>query len=150
MNVRKHLTIGLALTGLALGLTTVKANAQAGLNGTFELPEATYWGNTLLQAGRYTISMSTKAYDISGVSVIHLSGEGVNASFLAIARQAQESARNYLDVANIDGTYVIRAFDSGLLGESFAFGVTKGVKNKALRASTEPVMAVPVSMASGS
>jgi len=37
-----------------------------------------------------------------------------------------------------------------LLGESFSFGVTKSVKNKALRASTEPAMAVPFSMAMGS
>jgi hypothetical protein len=39
MNVRKHFTIGLSLTGLALGLSTFKANAQKGLSGTFELPE---------------------------------------------------------------------------------------------------------------
>ena len=32
---------GLALTGLALGLSTFEANARQGLNGTFELPEAT-------------------------------------------------------------------------------------------------------------
>jgi len=150
MNVRKHLTISLALTGLALGLITVKANAQQGLKGTFELAEATYWGNTLLQPGRYTISMSTEASDISRVPVIRLSGEGVNAAFLAIATPAHESGRNYLDIADIGGTYVIRAFDSGLLGESFSFGVTKSIKNKALRASTEPAIAVPVSMAAGS
>ena len=150
MNVRKHLTIGLALTGLVLSLTTAKANAQSGLSGTFELSEATYWGSTLLQPGRYTISMSTEASDISRVPVIHLSGEAVNATFLAIAKPAHASGRNYLDIANIGGTYVIRAFDSGLLGESFSFGVTKSVKNKALSASSEPAMAVPVSMAAGS
>ena len=145
MNVRKHLTISLALTGLALGLITVKANAQQGLKGTFELAEATYWGNTLLQPGRYTISMSTEASDISRVPVIRLSGEGVNAAFLAIATPAHESGRNYLDIVNIDGTYVVRAFDAGSIGESFAFGVTKSVKNKALRASAEPAIALPVS-----
>jgi len=94
--------------------------------------------------------MRTEAHDISGVPVMHLSGEGVNASFLAIATPTHESGRNYLDIANIGGTYFIRAFDSGLLGESFSFGVTKSVKNKALRASAEPAMAVPVSMAAGS
>jgi hypothetical protein len=150
MNVRKHLMIGLALTGLALGLSTLKADAQQALIGTFDLPEATYWGNTLLQPGRYTISMSTEAHDISRVPSIHLSGEGVNAAFLAIATPAHSSGRNYLEIANISGTYVIRAFDSGLLGESFAFGVTKSVTNHALRASTEPATAVPVSMATGS
>ena len=145
MNVRKQLTIGLALIGLALGLTTVRANAQSVLKGTFELPAAAYWGNTLLQPGQYTIWMSTEVRDIAHVPVIHLSGEGINATFLAIAKPAQESGRNYLDVANIDGTYVIRAFDAGSIGESFAFCVTKNVKSKALRASAEPAMAVPVS-----
>ena len=62
----------------------------------------------------------------------------------------ERSCCYYLDIANIGGTYVIRAFDSGLLGESFSFGVTKSVKNKALSASSEPAMAVPVSMAAGS
>ena len=103
-----------------------------------------------MQPGRYTISMSTEAHDILRVPAIHLSGEGVNATLFAFATSTQESAHNYLDVANIGGTNVIRAFDSGLLGESFAFGVTKRVRNKALRASTEPAMAVPVSMAAGS
>ena len=103
-----------------------------------------------MQPGRYTISMSTNASDISRVSAIDLSSEEVNAGFLAIATSAHESGRTYLDIANIGGTYVIRAFDSGLLGELFSFGVTKSVKNKALRASTEPAMAVPFSMAAGS
>ena len=81
MNVRKHLMVGLALTGLALGLSTFKANAQQDLNGTFDLPEATYWGNTLLQPGRYTISMSTEADDMSRIPSIHLSGEGSTQPF---------------------------------------------------------------------
>jgi len=145
MNVRKHFTIGLALVGLALGLTTMQANAQPVLKGTFELPAAAYWGNTLLQPGQYSIWMSTEMRDLAHVPAIHLSGEGINLTFLAIAKPDKESGRNYLDVANIDGTYVIRAFDAGLIGESFAFGVTKNVKSKALRASAElPGIAVPV------
>jgi hypothetical protein len=103
-----------------------------------------------LQPGRYTISMNTEPHDISCVPVIHLSGEGANATFLAIATPAHESGRNYLDIANIGGMYVIRAFDSGLLGESFSFGVTQSVKNKALGASAGPAIAVPVSIALGS
>jgi len=149
MNVRKHLMIGLALVGLALGLTTVQANAEPVLRGTFELPAAAYWGDTLLQPGQYTIWMSTEMRDLAHVPAIHLSGEGINLTFLAIAKPDKESGRNYLDIANIDGTYVIRAFDAGSIGESFAFGVTKNVKNKALRASAEPAMAVPVSSGAG-
>jgi hypothetical protein len=145
MKIRKQLTIGLALLGLALGLTTVQANAQPVLKGSFELPAAAYWGDTLLQPGQYTIWMTTLVRDVAHVPAIHLSGEGINLTVLAIAKPDKESGRNYLDIANIDGTYVIRAFDAGLLGESFTFGVTKSVKNKALRASAEPAIAVPVS-----
>ena len=146
MNTRKHFTLVLTLAVLALGFTDLQANAQPVLKGTFELPAAAYVGDTLLQPGQYTISMSTEVRDIAHVPVIHVSGEGVHAAFLAIATPATESGRNFLEVANIDGAYVIRAFDAGTLGESFAFGVTKSVKNKALRASVQsPGMVVPVS-----
>jgi hypothetical protein len=149
MNLRKHFTITLAVIGLALGFTTVQANAQPVLKGTFELPTAAYFGDTLLQPGQYTIWMSTEARDIASVPTIHLSGEGVNTTFLAIARPDKESARNALVIADLDGTYVIRAFDAGMLGETFSFGVTKKVKSKALRASAEPAMSVPVSAGAG-
>jgi len=145
MKLRKQLTTGIALIGLALGFTTARANAQAVLKGTFELPTAAYFGDKLLPPGQYTIWTSTEVHDIAHVPAIHISGEGVRWTFLAVATPARESGRNYLDVANIDGTYVIRAFDAGSIGESFAFGVTKSVRNKALRASAEPSIAVPVS-----
>jgi hypothetical protein len=146
MTIRKHLTFGLALIGLALGLTTTQAKAQPVLKGTFELPTAAYFGDTLLQPGQYTIWTSTEAGELAHVPTIHLSGEGISKTFLAVARPEAETGRNYLDIANVDGTYVIRAFDAGAIGESFAFGVTKSVKNKALRASVElPGVAVSVS-----
>jgi len=144
MNIRKQLTISLALIGLALGLTTAQANAQPLLRGTFELPAAAYWGDTLLQPGQYTITMSLEVRDVARVPAIYLSGEGMHATFLAIAKPAKETGRNFLDVANIDGTYVIRAFDAGTIGESFAFGVTKSVKSKVMRASAEPSIALPI------
>jgi hypothetical protein len=145
MKIPRQLSIGLALAGLALSLTTVQAKAEPVLKGTFELPAAAYWGDTLLQPGQYTIWMSTEVRDIARVPTIHLSGEGINATFLAIARPEKESGRNVLDVINVGGTYVIRAFDAGMLGESFGFGVSKSVKNKALRASVEPGRTVVVS-----
>ena len=145
MNIGKQLTIGLALIAVALSLTAVPASAETILKGSFELPAPAYWGNLLLQPGQYTIWMSTEAREALPVPIIHLSGEGVNAAFLALARPEPESGRNVLDIATIDGTYVVRAFNAGSLGESFVFGVTKNVRNKALRAGTEPAMAVPVS-----
>src|SRR5450755_485775 len=110
MNIRKQFTIGLALAGLALGLTTTQARAEPVLRGTFELPAAVYWGNTLLQPGQYTIWMSTEVRDVARVPVIHVSGEGVSVQFLAIAKPERESARNTLEISEIAGTHVVRAF----------------------------------------
>jgi len=149
MNIRKHVIASLASAALALGLATVPASAESALKGTFELPAAAYWGDTLLQPGQYTIWMISDMHDIAHVPIIHVTGEGVSKTFLAIAKPVQESSRNYLEVTNIDGTYVIRAFDAALLGESFGFGVTKAVKEKAKSASAEPVsISLPVYTAS--
>jgi len=148
MNIRKNLTISFALTALALGMTTTTASAQV-LKGSFELPAAAYWGDTLLQPGHYTISMTAEARDIGRVTTFRIAGEGVAKTLLAISKPRRESGRNYLEVSNIDGTYVVRAFDAGVLGGSYAFGVTKNVRSKALRASAEPAIAVPVSTAAG-
>jgi len=144
MNLRKHLTLGLGLAALALALTTVQARAQTVLRGTFDLPAAAYWGDTLLQPGQYTISMSADAMDLAHVPMINLTGEGIHASFLGITKPRVESSRNYLEIAEVNGTYVIRAFDAGILGKKLAFGMTKAVKSKALRASVEPPISVPV------
>jgi hypothetical protein len=149
MNTRKHLAVAVALVALVLGLTVVPASATTVLKGSFELPAAAYWGNTLLQPGQYTFWMNTEASHLSKVPVVHLVGEGVNLTLLTLARPDRESGRNYLEIDDVNGTYVIRAFDSGLLGERFTFGVTKSVKEHALRASAEPVMTIPVSTGAG-
>jgi len=149
MNIRKNMTISFALAALALGMTTTKASAQPVLRGSFELPAAVYFGDTLLQPGQYTISMSTEMRDLAYTQTIRVSGEGVSKTFLAISKPTPESGRNCLKVTGIDGTYVVTAFDTGLLGRSYSFGVTKSVRNKMLRASAGPSIAVPVSTGAG-
>src|SRR5579862_1607397 len=135
MNVRKNMTITFALAALALGLTTTTASAQPVLKGSFDLPGAAYFGDTLLQPGHYSISMSTEVRDMAYTQKIRVSGEGVSKTFLAISKPTPESARNCLKISGIDGTYVVSSFDTGVLGRSFAFGTTKSVRNKMLRAS---------------
>ena len=149
MNIRKNMTIRFALAALALGMTTTIASAQPVLKGTFELPSAVYFGDTLLQPGHYNISMSTEVRDMSHVQNIRVSGEGVSKTFLAISKPTPESGRNCLRITGIDGTYVVASFETGLLGRSYGFGVTKNVRNKMLRASAGPGIALPVSTAAG-
>jgi len=145
MNIFKHLTMTLALTALALGVTTTQAMAQSAMKGAFELPRATYFGDTLLPAGQYKVWLSTAAKDLETVSAIHLTGQGVRKTFLAISTSRRETERNYLEIADMGGVYVVRAFDSGTLGKSFGFGVTKNVKMKALDAQALPGISIPVS-----
>jgi hypothetical protein len=145
MNIFKHLTMTLALTALALGVTTTQAMAQSIMKGAFELPRATYFGDTLLPAGQYKVWLSTDAKDLETVSAIHLTGQGVRKTFLAISTSRRETERNYLEIADMGGVYVVRAFDSGTLGKSFGFGVTKNVKMKALDAQALPGISIPVS-----
>jgi hypothetical protein len=149
MNIRKNMTISFALAAFALGMTTTKASAQPVLKGSFELPGAVYFGDSLLQPGHYSISMSTEVRHLASVQKIHVSGEGVSKSFLAVSKPTPESGRNCLKITGIDGTYVVSSFDTGVLGRSYAFGMTKSVRNKMLRASAGPSIAVPVSTAAG-
>ena len=149
MNIRKNMTISFALAAFALGMTTTKAGAQMVLKGSFELPRAAYFGDKLLQPGQYSIWLSAESRDPARAATIQVSGEGVNAKFLAISKPTPESSRNHLDITGTDGTYVVSSFQAGLLGRSYAFGVTKSVQNKMLRASAGPRMAVPVSTAEG-
>jgi hypothetical protein len=145
MTTRKPLTIGLALIALVLGSTAIPARAETVLKGSFELPAPTYWGNTLLQPGQYTFWLSTELREAEGAPMIHISGDGVRLTLLALAKPERESGRNVLQISTIDGTNVIREFDAGILGESFVFGVTKSVKAKALRASTGTALPLSIS-----
>jgi len=149
MNIRKNITISFALAALALGMTTTTASAQSVLKGSFELPAAVYFGDTLLQPGHYSISMSTAVRDLAFTQKIRVSGEGVSKTFLAISKPTPESGRNCLKITGIDGTYVVSSFDTGVIGRSYSFAMTKNVRNKMLRASAGPSIAVPVSTAAG-
>jgi len=149
MNIRKNITISFALAAFALGMTTTKASAQTVLQGSFDLPAAVYFGDTLLQPGHYSISMSTAVRDLAFTQKIRVSGEGVSKTFLAISKPTPESGRNCLKITGIDGTYVVSSFDTGVIGRSYSFAMTKNVRNKMLRASAGPSIAVPVSTAAG-
>ena len=145
MNTRKHLTISLALTALTMGLANTQAIAQQpGFKGSFELPQATYVGDALLRSGHYSIRISTQVHDLDHVLAIQISGEGVTKTFLTISKPQRESENNFLRIADLDGTYVLRALDAGMLGRSFSFRVTKNV-SKSLEARAGSTIAVPVS-----
>jgi hypothetical protein len=146
MNIRKRLTITSALAALALGLTVAPASAQPAYKGSFELPVAAYWGNTLLQPGQYAIWTSTGP---QRVWAIHLIGMGITSTLLNDAHPRQQSARSFLKMAEINGSYYIGELSAGPIGKSFQFGSGKPGTQPALRARAARTLTVRVSNGNG-
>src|SRR5579871_4245385 len=144
MNIRKNMTITFALAALALGMTTTKASAQPVLKGSFDLPGATYFGDTLLQAGHYTIWMSTEVRDAAYTQQIHVAGEGIAKTVLATSKAIRESGRTSLQLATMGGAYVLSSVDTGTLGRSYAIGATKKVRSQMQLAKAGPNLVIPV------
>ena len=145
MNSHKRIALSLALVAL-LGLTAAAASAETVTKATFTLPAQAYWNDTLLQPGVYTLSLDR---GISWVDLVSLRGEGIAATFVSAARSEQRSGHSCLRVEDVNGTYVIRELDAGLIGRSYRFGVPKSVRNVALRSAAKPPTTVPVSAAGG-
>jgi hypothetical protein len=144
VNLDKRIALTLAVVTL-LALTAAGASAAPLTRATFTLPAQAYWNDTLLQPGEYTLSITN---NVSGVPLIRLQGEGINATFVAPAGPEEFSGNSRLKADDLDGTYVIRELDAGPLGKAFRFAVSKTVGSRALRGQTQPVT-VPVSAASG-
>ena len=131
MNLRKRFAISLSLFALA-GLAATAANAQTVLRGDFTLPEQAYWCNTLLPAGGYTLSLVRQP---SGINMVFVKGEGLEATFMAPSNAEEVSERSVLKVDEINGTRVIRELDAGFLGKSYRFAVSKAVREMTLSGS---------------
>ena len=143
MNLRKRIALTLALVTLA-GLTAVGASAETQLRGTFTLPVQAYWGNTLLPAGDYSLTLIRDIGNMTP-SLVYVRGEGVSATFMAPTSAEEEPTHSCLKLDDVNGTYVIRELDAGNPGKSYKFAVTKAVRNMTLRGSVATPVTVPVS-----
>lgn len=145
MNLHKGFALSLALLTL-LGLTAAGASAETVSGGSFTLPVQAYWGNSLLPAGDYTLSLDRES---SGIDLVFVRGEGISAMIMAPAGAAGMSTCSCLKVDEISGAYVIREFDAGVNGRSYNFAVSKAVRKMALSGSVTRPATVPVSAAAG-
>jgi hypothetical protein len=145
VNLHKRFALTPALVTL-LSLTAAGASASTITKATFNLPVPAYWNNTLLQAGAYTLLMDRAT---TGVELIYLRGEGVNAAFFAPAGSEDSSGHSCLKVDDLNGTYVIREFDEGPLGRSYRFGLSKTLRNLTLQGAARQPVTVPISAAAG-
>jgi hypothetical protein len=140
----KYGTMVLMLAFL-VGFSTTPAAAQQGFKGNFDLAAETYWGSTLLAPGHYTIKMSLDP--TQQVHLVRLEGDDRQVFILTGSPTPDRvSDRNALRLENINGVYVVRHLDAGLLGESYVFPVAKKVRMQVQRASTSSqTVVIPVS-----
>jgi hypothetical protein len=139
----KYGTMVLMLAFL-VGFSTTPAAAQQAFKGSFDLAAETYWGSTLLAPGHYTITMSLDP--TQQVRLVRLEGDDRRAFILAGPPTPERiSDRSTLRLENVNGVYVVRHLDAGILGQSYVFPVSKNVRMKVQRASTSSQVVVPVS-----
>jgi hypothetical protein len=139
----KYGTMVLMLAFL-VGFSTTPAAAQQAFKGNFDLAAETYWGSTLLAPGHYTINMSLDP--TQQVHLVRLEGDDRRVFILTGSPTPDRvSDRNELRLENINGVYVVRHLDAGLLGRSYVFPVAKKVRMQVQRASTSSqTVVVPV------
>lgn len=141
----KYAKYGLAVLTLALvmGFTTPRAAAQEQFNGKFTLTTEAYWGPTLLPPGDYAITVSADM--TSGVRPVEVKSESMHASILTGPVNPEPvSEHNAIELEQINGVYVIRQLDAGIVGQSFRFAVSKNARAHAERTSTSAMLTVPV------
>ena len=115
---------GIALLA-ALSLTPSHVQAQ---QGNFYLPVEAHWGNVVLPAGSYRISVPMRA---TWPEIMEISGQGKTFAILPeleVSRRA--SGHSHFSLLQINGTYVIREFESGASGKVFTFPVPKTMQTK--------------------
>jgi hypothetical protein len=138
----KYGTMVLMLAFL-VGFSTTPAMAQQAYKGSFNLPAEAYWGTTLLAPGHYTIRMSLDP--TQQVRLVRLEGDDLRIYILAGPPTLEQiSDRSKLRLDNINGVYVVRHLDAGILGQSYTFAVSKKVQMNVQRASTSSQMSVPI------
>ena len=121
--------------------TAPTAQAQQASLGTFTLPVAAHFGSVVLQPGEYRISA------LAGTSFIRVAGEGGIATILATSIDPQ-AGRDHgkLTLANVNGTFALQRFESGVTGTRFDFDIAKlrGKDSERLSASQRSAFEIAV------
>lgn len=142
MKYAKYGTMVLMLA-FFVGFSTQPAAAQEAFKGTFTLPEAAYWGTTLLPPGPYTVTMSHDP--TNRIPLVRIEGDGLRAFILTgPGTPERTSDRSTLRLENYNGVYVVRHLDDGIFGQSYVFPVSKNLRMKVERASTPSQVTVPI------
>ena len=146
----KYAKYGILVLTLALvmGFSAPSAEAQMAYSGTFTLATEAYWGPNLLQPGEYHIAMSLDPGH--GTRSVQLTGQHVNTTLLTDWGVPEGvSQRNSLELQQINGVYVVRKLDAGLVGQSYRFLVSKNARQHAEGITASAPGTVTVQISSG-
>lgn len=133
---RIQYAIGAILLAGALGLTT-PANAQQAYKGTINLPYETYWGNTVLEPGTYTLTIDTNL----GTGILLVQGDGGRVTMFSGPAELTDIKPSRVFLANVNGVYALKQFDAGAIGKSYQFAISKAAQTKMHAEATEGVPA---------
>ncbi len=129
MNIQLNRAFGLALLAGTLTFGASQVNAAA-YKGTFDLPVEAYWGSALLSPGEYTVVVEQGA--ATPIVSVREGTRQVAAVLTGPYVAEKESERGKLILVQINGAYVVKTFDAGLIGKSFSFATPKAVRNRQL------------------
>jgi hypothetical protein len=141
----KHLRNFVVLFSIVAG--AVAANAQTSFKGTFQLTSATRWGNAVLPAGHYSLTLgSVKLTAVpAGVIVIHSEDWKVSAMAPAKFSAQAEPGGSYISITGSGNDRQVRSMNLPQLGRSLVFKPLTRRERETLYATVSQT--VPVQMA---
>ena len=121
MHLSKNM-IGFAL--LASVLSVGSSFAEQLVN--FHLPVPVKWGNTTLEPGDYRMELPSSTL---GIQTVNMKNDKKSVVALPLltggADPAKLSNKSYLQLVNVNGTYFVRKFTSGMTGRTLMFPIPK-------------------------
>ena len=122
---------------LLAGAFTASAQSAEHYRGSFNLPVEARFGNVVLQPGSYTITT------LEGAKGIRITGDQGKATLLAAgADRKPETHKAKIVLVESNGTYALESFESGSMGQTLHFLVTKPRGSVERAAVAKPTMEV--------
>jgi hypothetical protein len=110
-----------AATLLAACLFAGAANAQSTFHGKFTLQHSVRWGQAVLSAGDYLITIDSTTFEGPLMAIIFDAKSGKKAAFVSCAITEDAKGDTALFISTRGNEHVVHTFRVAELGESFIF-----------------------------
>jgi len=133
MNLQKKVGFGLVALALVLVFAAAPASAQQIYKAKFTQPFQAQWGNTVIEAGDYTITIEQYATQ----KLLRLHGAGEVALLAGPTLHGEYSDTGRLTFIEVNGVMVLKEFEAGEIGQSFVIPLPKIKRDQAANTSNE-------------